>query len=247
MLHHSMFPRGKVFISLVISILNKSVEYRIVFITVLVFGCLNHWHWKASIISHLSIILPETPFDSLQGLIDSPYQITTLGDTYLSKVWFEADDDSSLLKAIANTKFLDKDASLKKTEQEAIAQTMTDLYALFFFNGVGINLQEYKDCKLDDVGFPVSKINLAFAFPKTSPYRDIFNHGLQKMMESGEIDRIRQKHKPEARICGGGGKGKTLGFKNIILVFLILGLGLLLSIVSLVVEIVINLHKQAHN
>ena len=151
-----------------------------------------------------------------------------------------------MLKSIANTKFLDEDASLKLTEQEAIDQAMSDLYALYLFKGVVVNLQEYKDCKLDDVGFSVGKLNVASAFPKTSPYKDIFNHGLQKMMESGELDKIKRKHKPIARICGGGGKGRALGFKNIILVFIILGLGLLLSSAGLVMEIVVNLRKHWH-
>ena len=172
--------------------------FRIVFITVLVFGCLNHWHWKASIISHLAVIIPETPFDSLKGLIESSYQITTLGDSYYEKVWFDAEDTSEIFGKIAKTKFENRAASLKNTEQEAVDQALKGRYALYLFNGVGVNLPEFQECKLEDLSFPVIKINLAFAFPKTSPYRDIFIHGLRKMIESGEIDKIKQKHKKTA-------------------------------------------------
>ena len=215
--------------------------FRIVFITVLVFGCLNHWHWKASIISHLSIILPTTPFDSLAGLLDSPYQITTLGDSYYEKFWLENEDE--VIKNIADKKFEDKEASLKLTENEAVLQALSGPYALYLFHGVGVNLPEYMDCKLEDVALPITKLNLGFAFPKESPYRDIFNYGLQKMTESGDIDKIKKRHKQDNINCEGGGKGRKLGFKNTILVFIILGLGFLLSIICLVVENVIKLHN----
>ena len=214
-----------------------------VFITVLVFGCLNHWHWKASIISHLSIILPQTPFKSLEELVDSSYQITTIGDSYYSKFWSEA-QDGGLLKTIAETKFLDEDASLKSSEEEALAQTQSGPFAFFMVYSVGINFPEYKECKIEDVGFFVGKMDLALGFPKSSPYQDIFHHEMRRMKESGELERIALKYKPEGRTCGGGGKGRTLGFKNIILVFFILGLGLLLSIGSFLLELAINMNKR---
>ena len=106
------------------------VLFRVVFITVLAFGCLNHWHWKASIISHLSIILPQTPFNALEELVDSSYQITTIGNSYYSKFWSEA-QDRGLLKTIAETKFLDEDASLKSSEEEALAQTQSGPFSFF--------------------------------------------------------------------------------------------------------------------
>ena len=89
-------------------------------------------------------------------------------------------------------------------------------------------------------------MDLALGFPKSSPYQDIFNHEVRtrRMKESGELERIALKYKPEGRTCGGCGKGRTLGFKNIILVFLILGLGLLLSIGSFLLELVIKMYKR---
>ena len=120
---------------------------------------------------------------------------------------------------------------------------MSGHYALYLFYEVGISLPEYENCKIDHAGFFVTKMALAFSFPKTSPYREVFNYALQRMKESGEMDKIERKHKLDARTCGGGGKGRTLGFKNIILVFCILGFGLLVSVVSFLVEIVIKLCK----
>ena len=209
---------------------------RIVFITVLVCGCLNHWHWKASIISHLSIVVPSATFKSLEEFLESSYQITTLKDSYFSKFWSES-EEGGLMKTISEKKFMNEEASLKTTEQEAITQTMTGKYAFFGMESGTKHHIEYKQCKIKDVGFRVSKSDSALAFPKTSPYRDVFNYAIRKMTESGEIRRIAMKYKPEERSCGGGEKGRTLGFENIILVFIIFGFGLFLSIISLLLEL----------
>ena len=220
--------------------MNYKYLFRIVFITVLVFGCLNHWHWKASIISHLSIVVPETPFKSLEELLDSTYGITAVGDSFYSKFWSAA-EDGGIVSAIYKTKMLKDEASFKLNEQEALDQIMSGKYAYFTILAGSKNLPEYKECKIEDVGFSVGKSDSALGFPKTSPYRDLFNYEMRKMMERGELGRIEQKYKPEGLSCGGGGKGRTLGFENIILVFLIFGLGLLLSIVSFLLELAVRI------
>jgi hypothetical protein len=48
---------------------------RIIFIFVLLTGSLVHWHWKASIISHLAVSKPSLPFTTSQQLIESDYQV----------------------------------------------------------------------------------------------------------------------------------------------------------------------------
>ena len=47
---------------------------RIIFIMVLVAGSLVHWHWKAGIISSLSVARPSLPFTSSAELLQSSYQ-----------------------------------------------------------------------------------------------------------------------------------------------------------------------------
>ena len=159
-----------------------------------------------------------------------------MGDSYYEKMWTEA-EEGSLLKTIAERKFMDEEASLKSSEQEAVTQTMSGNFAFFTVDTGTKNLVEYKECKIEDVGFSVSKSDSAFAFPKTSPFRDVFNYEMRKMTERGELRRIQNKYKPEGRDCGAGGKGRTLGFENIILVFLILGSGFFISVISFLLEI----------
>ena len=56
-------------------------------------------------------------------------------------------------------------------------------------------------------------MDLALGFPKSSPYQDIFNHEVRMMKESGELERIALKYKPEGRTCGGGGRAEHSGLR----------------------------------
>ena len=89
-----------------------------------------YWHWKASIISHLSIVKPSLAFTSLEELLESSYQIATVKDSSYAAYWFES-EDGSIEKRIADTKFVDESSSLKATEQDVIDQTQVGLYAMY--------------------------------------------------------------------------------------------------------------------
>merc|ERR1711970_89247 len=47
------------------SVTPVNISTRTIFITVLTCGSLVHWHWKASIISYLSVVDHSIPFNSL--------------------------------------------------------------------------------------------------------------------------------------------------------------------------------------
>ena len=48
------------------------------FICVVLAGSLVHWHWKASIISHLAVSKPSLPFTTSEQLLESSYQANIL-------------------------------------------------------------------------------------------------------------------------------------------------------------------------
>ena len=209
------------------SVTPNNVSARIIFISVLAFGALNHWHWKASIISHLSVIRKAIPFSNLEELVTSPYQIATLGDSYLQAIW----ENSNLMsyQEVWRTKFQDKEKSLKATEQELVSQALSEQYAIYLFHTTLTNLPEYKSCQLQGTNFLLNKIDVAFPLRKDSPYLDLINHALWEMMESGELHRILLRHRVREPDCEHSGKGKPIGFENILLVFLILAAGLVIS------------------
>ena len=73
------------------------------FLATLLGGCLVHWHWKASLISHLSVVIPHNPFSSLEELLLSSYQITILGSSSY-QIDFEG-AESGLFRDLWLTKF----------------------------------------------------------------------------------------------------------------------------------------------
>jgi hypothetical protein len=51
---------------------------RIAFITILICGSLIFWHWKAGLISNLSVVKYEPPFNSLEELLSSNFKVGDL-------------------------------------------------------------------------------------------------------------------------------------------------------------------------
>ena len=217
------------------SVSPSNISARIAFIFVVVFGALNHWHWKASIISHLSVIENKVPFRNLEELVRSSYQVTTLGDSFFQAVWEKG--NSSIYQKVWKTKFKEKPKSLKDTEKEVILQALSGPYAIYLFHTTLTNLPEYRNCLLEGTNLLVDKVDLAFALQRNSPYLDLFNHAMQRIIESGELERIHRKHRVEEPACNDPGKGKPIGFENILLVFLILGSGTFVSIVICILEV----------
>ena len=72
-------------------------------------------------------------------------------------------------------------------------------------------------------------MDVSFMFPKGSLYKDLFNHEIQKMKANGELQRIIAKHSVVKENCNIHSKGRGIGFGNISVVFLLLGCGVLIS------------------
>ena len=67
-------------------------------------------------------------------------------------------------------------------------------YALLEGQFIAERLPGYLDCSLVSTEFPVAKDLYAFGMRKNSPYRSLFNHHFIRMIETGEMDRIKSKY-----------------------------------------------------
>ena len=200
--------------------------FRIVFLTILVCGCLTHWHWKASLISHLSVVLPFNPFSSLGELLTSDYQITTwLNSAYQSD--FE-DSKSGIYRELWIKKFKNKNKSLT-TMEEAMSNTLNGHYTFYMDINSARSLPQINECKLNIMKLKGISNLIAFPFPKDSPFLGVFNTMLQKMSESGEMERMIERHAISDPECVTE-KGKPLGFENIAVMFVIIIVGVLASV-----------------
>ena len=94
-------------------------------------GSLLHWNWKASLISNLSVKLEKIPFQTMDELIASPYQITLLKDSS-----WEGNFRNSLdgpFKRAWETKFANKELSLQSNIKAMIQEVMTNDYVLYSY------------------------------------------------------------------------------------------------------------------
>ena len=198
-------------------------------------GSVNHWYWKASIISHLSVVHEDIPFRSKVELLTSSYQVTTVRDSSHHSVW--ENSNSALDHQVWKTKFLEEGKSLKKSEQDMISQALSGEFAIYYSQKVIKNTPEYKNCQIVGTGYSPNKADMAFALPHNSPYKDLINAALYRMIENGELTRIFIKHKSQEPDCNTAGKGKPIGFENILLAFIILFGSIALSVCFCLMEV----------
>ena len=180
------------------------------------------------------MVVAYVPFSNGPELANSDYQITVERGTALAGAFETAKDGE--LKQFWNTKFVDKEKSLNGGLQKAISLVLSENYAFFEGRAYTYSSQEYATCQILDTNFVLLKNNLAFPVSKSSPYKTAFNFALLKMKENGELIKIRNKYARIPPNCAGS-KGRTLGFESVPFPFLVFMLGLLLSLFSLLSEV----------
>ena len=80
----------------------------------------------------------------------------------------------------------------------------------------------------------------AFTLQKNSQYTELFNTGMQKMLEHGTLQRILVKNQPSRPSCDDKKKGVALGLPNIAFAFFILLFGVTLGTVLFFLEQIRN-------
>ena len=199
-----------------------------------------HWHWKASIISYLSVVYPSIPFNSLGELLSSSYQVTLLKNSAHQEVFEET--QSGIFKEIWDKKFEVSEKSLKSSTEEMLSVISNGDYALYGGYSTMETVAEWHDCSITDANFIVNYRDIAFTFPKGSPYRELFDQTLQKMIESGELGRIKKSYAPKKRDCDGRA-GNPLGFRTTCFAVAVLLFGIMACVSIFIIEIINNYYK----
>ena len=128
-----------------------------------------------------------------------------------------------------------------------VDQILTGTYTGYLLHPIATHLPEYQACKLEHTGFFTHRVDTAFAFQKNSSLKNLFNYGLLKMTENGEIKRLFKKHgflTGKENKCEGTRKGKKLGFENILVIFIVLGSGMLISVLLLLLENAFSIYAR---
>ena len=100
------------------------------------------------------------------------------------------------------------------------------------------------ECDIFYVGGEVQTFDYAFGFPKNSPYTALINTHLIKLREHGFFDEVWKKwdKTPDHEGCSSGksnSQGVTLTLTNVRGIFLFLSIGIIISVILILLEIII--------
>ena len=76
----------------------------------------------------------------------------------------------------------------------------------------------------------------SFGLTKNSPYKIFLNKAFKKIYESGQLSKILQKWENTMNKCSSRNQVSTLGFEKLISVSMIIGLGIVLSLIMISCE-----------
>ena len=127
--------------------------------------------------------------------------------------------------------------NLDKSLKSTVSVIRQGNYALYEGYSTMETVAEWHDCSITDAKFIVNYRDIAFTFPKGSSYRELFDQTLQKMIESGELDRIKKSYAPRKPNCDGS-KGTTLGLKTTCFAVAVFLLGIVACGTIWIIEII---------
>ena len=94
---------------------------------------------------------------------------------------------------------------------------------------------QYLECKIIALPRKYEFKPYAFAFQTDSPYLKLFNYYINRLRESGALEKIHKAYQPAPQVCPNL-TGKALGFKNCISAFLVILVGFGFAIFLLIGE-----------
>ena len=135
------------------SVTPVSIPVRIVFITILVCGCLVFWHWKAGIISNLSVQKYIPPFNSLASLLTTNYKVSVLKGSSYQNLIDDMDSHNPLFFQIWQQKMSShQEDSLVANKDHGVSQLLSNPGFTHFDNYFAIKTySEYINCKIMDI------------------------------------------------------------------------------------------------
>lgn len=205
---------------------------RILLLTTGVFGLLSVTHYSSVMISFLSFTRVSHPITSLEDLLSSTtYTLGLIRGTSTQDILQVSRRD--LYQRVWNELLLPRPDSFVTSAAEGVYRALTEKYV--FLMDESTYLYRYStDCRLMYVGPRYLSMPSTFTFRKNLPYKQIFDQGITHIMEGGVMSReIRQMQR--IATCGTDNI-MPLRLENTFTALVILGVGMLISIILLLIE-----------
>ena len=193
----------------------------------------------------LAITKEHPPINSMKEVLDSDYNIITMGGTNYETFFTKADKDSYLY-TISKKKLIlenwDSDSPMAAILLN-ILKTRKSNVLVFVDNAETPSHHPELACHFSKIDEEYTNIGVGFIFQKNWPFTQVINYHMLKMLEDGSLERIRQRWLPKAMLCN----EDSIEPSNILDIFT-LGVALVIGGVIATLTLVIELgYKNASN
>ena len=206
----------------------QSLSSKIVFLTSFLFGVILTTSFSAFLISFLSVINLTLPFASLKEIRTTDYDLGSVqGSSILDNFLYAP--LNSIERKLAEEKIRQDPSNMVSTIEEGLVKAKNEKYAFVWTTDVIYELSK-DNCDFLDIPYDVDKGLIVMAWSKHLPHRHFFDYFINKMKETGQMDRILKKWQAKPRSdCGANGEFVSMGMENTISAFAMMVLGIIIA------------------
>ena len=216
---------------------------RISFVSVLIAGLVIHYYWEAMLISYLVVRKPELPFSTLDELAgQSRYRLLiSNGTVHIDR--FRHSKDPNHAKIWKN--HIEPNLDKLPSYMDMINVLLKNPSLVMYEEAGAKHHPAYHQCQFIDTGKTIYTSQIAWALPKNSTLYPILSRRINRLKETGLIQRFSKRYQPQSQRCSDY-NGKPICLKQCITPFLVLVAGILGSLVWFVLEIFIPFEWMNH-
>ena len=207
----------------------RSVSSRIVIITGLFLGMIIVFSFSGSLSSRLAIFHVSYPFMSLEGVLESGFRVGGMQSSAEFNSFFNAPAGSIRRRIGENLiePFPPNDLGLLN----AIKKMLAGNYALVSTSSdIAFVLED--PCAFLEIPYDIETYDIGLGFAKYSPYIGIFNYFIKKNIESGNMERIKNKwKKTNSEGCLALKELDSMGFNNVVSGFFMIIIGVINTVI----------------
>ena len=209
---------------------------KILYFTVCMFGTLNYMVWGAGLTSTLTVHSFELPINSLESLLDhTGFQLVILRGSAVEAYFSEA--AGPIAKGLWERSIKNNENAFVRSTEDQEKAVLEDRSNVVFADTLSVNLWRHFPCKIATTSTRYYRHSTAYPFRKNSTYINAFNSALNRMMETGSLNRIHrnsQKFRPLTN-CKEE-QELAIGYQNILSAFVLSTVGFAIAILIWVLE-----------
>ena len=219
-----------------VTILNS---LRILFLVICLFGAMNYYIYNSGLISLLTIERYDLPINKMEDFLSKPdYQLMLMSADGLESYFSVAED--LVRKTIWDEKLFGNSKAYVSSTIEGESLLMKNSKNVLFLSPDSATGFSNYPCGITRATKEFAKHSVGYGFQKNSPYVGLFSYIINDLIEFGNVEYIQSSIAMEKHsvMCDQNKDYKQIGYENIFSVFLLFFVGILISCIKLVFEII---------